>query len=127
LSANQLSAFTSLVKPLADGSDRKDLITCQLGDSNSCGIAVQLVSAFRDAGWNIPASGYSQAVMMPPPEALMIVVYPPSTEEVTANTELPSGAFEIATFLKKAGVNVMFVGDAKLPRDRFRIVVGTHP
>jgi hypothetical protein len=124
-----MSLLSGLMKPLADGTDRGDLITCQLGDSNSCSVAVQLVKIFRSAGWNLSGSGYSQAVMTEAPEPILIMINskPNSSGPITSSEGFPPGAYEIAVAMRNAGINVAFGLDKAVPVTEFRIVVGTHP
>jgi hypothetical protein len=130
LNADQMTAISALMRPFADGTDRGNLITCQLGDSNSCTVAMQLVKIFRNAGWILPGSGYSQAVMTEAPEPLLISVHAKPTlagEKVTSSAGLPPGAYELANALNAVGMNVQFSIDASLSTTEFRIIVGTHP
>jgi hypothetical protein len=129
LSQDWMIYISGLMKPLADTSDRGDLITCQMGNTNSCDLAVQLVKIFRDAGWNLPGSGYSQSVMMTAPAPLLIMVQSAKATPTGAvdKSSLPPGVEQLATALKNCGVDVQISIDEKVPINKFKILIGDHP
>jgi hypothetical protein len=129
LSNEQAENIVELMRPLNDGTDRGDLITSQLGDTNSLEVALQLVKIFRTAGWNLSGSGYNQAVYSNPPEPLLILVHSAAStpDGKVDNTSLPSGIPEFGKILHSAGVNVGISVDASIPPGKFRIIVGIKP
>ncbi|HEX7401947.1 MAG TPA: hypothetical protein VF369_07190, partial [candidate division Zixibacteria bacterium] len=62
LNAEQLISLSRRMSSFAKPEDRGDLITCVLGDSDSTKFAVNLVGAFRTAGWQLPGSGFNQTI-----------------------------------------------------------------
>jgi hypothetical protein len=131
LTPDQIASLSNVIKGFARPISSGDLITCQMGDSNSCVVARSLVKAFRSAGWNLPGSGYGQSLMTEPPESVLIVIRKTGSltmgKPVTSADGLPSGAYELANALSKIGINVQFSLDDGVPADKFRIVVGTKP
>jgi hypothetical protein len=129
LSDQQIRNLVGLMQPFNDGTDRGDLITSQMGDSNSAQVAIQLVKVFRDAGWNLPGSGYNMALMTNPPQPLLISVHSAkSTPDGKVDmATLPPSVALLGKALQEAGISVAISVDEKVPEGKFRIIVGTRP
>lgn len=119
LNESQLNQLVNRMAPYATSRDRGDLITCMLGDAESTRFALNLVAAFRSAGWTLGGSGYNQSVFMPPPTGVVVVLH--SRE---AN---PPGLNAFVGTLREAGIEPIGNLDDKVPENDFRVIVGMRP
>lgn len=120
LSAEQLVLLTRRMGPYAHPEeDRGDFITCALGDPDSTQFAANLVGAFRAAGWNLPGSGFNQAIFFSNPVGLFVKVH--------SETSQPPGLSEFVTTLREAGIEPQGIVEASVPEDRFQVVIGHKP
>lgn len=131
INPDTLAEISTLMAPFAGSNDRSGLVTCQLGDSNSCSLAGQLTKMFLNAGWKLAGGGYGQALFSVAPEPLMIAINTTASfqenQQITSNQGLPPGSFELAHALISAGISVHFMLDKNVPEGTFSIIVGTHP
>lgn len=119
LNAEQLTVLTRRMIPYASSRERGDLITGVLGDSDSTKFAMNLVAAFRAAGWNIPGSGFNQAIFTGNPTGIIFKLH--------SRTSNPQGLQEIIATLREAGIEPTGEIDANVPEADFQIVVGRKP
>ena len=103
----------------AKPEDRGDLITCVLGDPDSTRLAVKLVGAFRNGGWQLSGSGFSQAIFSGNPTSIII--------KLNSQQSDPSGLREFVGILREAGIEPIGEIDTNIPPDHFRIIVGRKP
>jgi hypothetical protein len=119
LNAEQLVALSRRMAPFAQLKERGDLITCVLGDPDSTRFATSLVAAFRSAGWNLPGSGFSQAVFSGNVEGIVIQVH--------SREDKALGLLEFVTTLREAGINPIGELNPNIPVGEFQIIVGRKP
>lgn len=120
LSAEQLVRLSRRIAPYTHPEeDRGDLITCVLGDAESTQFAVNLVAAFRSAGWNLPGSGFSQGIFSGNPVGLFVKIH--------SEDSRPPGLSELVVTLREAGIEPQGIVEASVPDDRFQIVIGHKP
>lgn len=119
LNDEQLSLLSRRLAPFAQQKDRGDLITCVLGDSASTRFAVNLVAAFRKAGWNLPGSGYNQSIFSGVVEGIIL--------KVNSKDAKPLGLLEFVMTMREAGIEPVGEIDTSIPPENFRIVVGLKP
>ena len=130
LTGDQMENISALMRPWAREDPDGNLITCQLGNAESCTVAIQLVKAFRGAGWTLGGTGYSQALMSEAPEPVLIFIKADTLsndQPIVSGAGLPPGAYELARALTESGLSVSFARDTKMLPSQFRIVVGTRP
>jgi hypothetical protein len=128
----QLMQVSNLARRISyDADDRMSMFTCLMNSADSCALAAQLVSAFRDAGWVIDGSGYSQAALSSPLDSLLIKIHSSpdlnTSGPVVSNQGFPTGAFEMADLLRSFGISGGFVIDDTVPVGKFRILIGSRP
>jgi len=120
LSAEQLVRLARREAPYAQPEvERGDLIDCALGDPDSTKFAVNLVGAFRTAGWNLPGSGFNQSIFSGNPVGVLIKIHSQDAD--------PPGLKEFVITLREAGIEPTGVIEASLPTDRFQIIIGHRP
>jgi hypothetical protein len=120
LTEDQLKALAMRMKFYADPNrDRGDLITCVLGDPVSTRFATQLVTTFRAAGWNLPGSGFNQAVFSGSVEGIVVRVH---SAEVR-----PAALLEFVRTMREFGIEPVGQIDEKISPDDFQIIVGSKP
>jgi len=96
LNESALVSLSRRMEPFATERDRGDLITCILGDADGSRFAQTLVAAFRAAGWNLPGSGFNQAVYSGTPEGFIIKLH--------LKLAKPNGLPELLVSLREAGI-----------------------
>jgi len=96
-----------------------DLITCPLGDPDSTQFAVNLVTSFRTAGWNLPDSGFSQSIFSGNPVGVFVKVHSQDSH--------PLGMSEFIITLREAGIEPQGMVEESVPADEFQIVIGHKP
>jgi hypothetical protein len=119
LNEDHLRRLVNRMAPYAPSQDRGDLITCMLNDADSTRFALNLVAAFRSAGWTLGGSGYNQAVMMPPPTGIVVVLH--------SRESNPPGFLEFINTLREAGIEPIGNLDDHVPENNFKIIVGMKP
>ena len=119
LNEDHLRRLVNRMAPYAPSQDRGDLITCMLGDADSTRFALNLVAAFRSAGWTLGGSGYNQAIMMPPPTGIVVVLH--------SRESKPPGFLEFINTLREAGIEPIGNLDDHVPENNFKIIVGMKP
>jgi len=119
LTAEQLITLSKRLSLYAMPKARGDLITCVLGDPDSTKFALSLVSAFRSAGWNLPGSGYNQAVFSGNPIGVIV--------KLNSRESKPAGLSEFVATLKESGIEPTGEVDSGVPSDEFQIILGRRP
>lgn len=119
LNAEQLLTLSRRVAPYASLDNRGDLITSIMGNPDSTRFASALVAAFRSAGWNLPGSGFNQAVFSGNVEGVIIKLH--------SKEDKPPGLLEVVTSLREAGIQPVGEIDEKIPANRFQIIIGGKP
>ncbi len=119
LSAEQLITLSRRLQPYGSSKETKDLITCVFGDSDSQKFAINLVSAFRAAGWNLPGSGLNRAIFKYDLIGVIVVIH-------SEKSKAP-GLKEFITTLREAGIEPTGTIDINIPDDNFKIIVGRKP
>jgi hypothetical protein len=120
LTDEQIKVLAMRMGFYADPSvDRSDLITCVLGDPASTQFAARLVTAFRAAHWNLPGSGFAQAVFSGPVKGIIVKVH---SAEVH-----PGALLEFVRTMREFGIEPTGQIDDKISADDFQIVVGSKP
>lgn len=119
LSAEQLVLLSRRMARFASPRDRGDLITCVLGDPDSTKFAANLVAAFRSAGWNLPGSGYNQAIFSGPLQGIIFNLH--------SRDSNPPGLSEALATFRESAIQVSGIIDEKIPEQDFQIIVGSKP
>lgn len=100
--------------------DKGDLITAVLGDHDSIKFAQRLAAAFRAAHWkNVGGSGFGQAIFDGPIQGIVI--------QIRDKEDRPPGLSEFVSTLRESGLEPTGQITPSLPRDEFRIIVGSRP
>lgn len=125
LTADQLVVLAQRMAPYAStfngwSSSGGDLLTAVLGNPDSTKFAISLVAALRSVGWNLPGSGFAQAVFGGNPEGIIIQLH--SRED--ANTPILN---QLLGTLKEAGIQVHGELQDSIPPTQFRIIIGARP
>jgi hypothetical protein len=124
LNADQLVVLSQRMLPFAatvntwQGGD--DMVTAILGNQDSMKFAFNLVMALRSAGWNLPGSGFSQAIFTGYPTGFIIQIH--SREDAT----MPIVKQLVATMQQD---NIQVHGEIadKVPPGQCRMIVGAKP
>ncbi|MFH1185446.1 MAG: hypothetical protein V1755_10475 [Chloroflexota bacterium] len=97
----------------------RDMINSVMGDPDSTRFAAGLVTAFRQAGWTMTGSGFSQSVFSSPIEGVLM--------KVKQLDPMPPVLVEVINTLREAGIQPHGVIDDTLGPGEFEIVVGSRP
>jgi hypothetical protein len=119
LNKEQLKILSHRLQPYGSSKETEDLVTCVFGDSDSQKFAFNLVGAFRDAGWNLPGSGFNRAIFNNDLIGVFVVIH-------SKESKAP-GLKEFIITLREAGIEPKGIIDINMPDDKFRIIVGRKP
>lgn len=119
LSDAMLDSLINKMRPYATDEDQGGLITCVMGDADSLKFAHQLSSAFRVAGWNLPGNGCNQALYTVPITGLFI--------QISSSEDRPPAMLEFYNFIHSVGIPIVGEVIPEVPKNKFRIVVGSEP
>jgi len=119
LNANQLDLLSRVMSKFIMPEEKEDFITCVMGDPDSTKFAINLVKAFRDAGWQLSGNGFGRANFNKTVTGVIIKFH---SEESN-----PPGLNEFVAILRQANIEPIGELDNKIPNDRFRIIIGRKP
>jgi hypothetical protein len=102
------------------GTNGADLITCILGDPESTALALDFVDVFRRAGWNLPGSGFIQALFSGLPRGVIIKIHSREEAELPQVKRLTEALFRVG--LERSGE----IDPAVRPGE-FQIIFGVRP
>jgi hypothetical protein len=102
------------------GANGANLITCILGDPESTTLALDLVDVFRRAGWNLPGSGFSQAIYSGLPRGVIVKIHSQQEAELPQIARLVEALYRLG--LERSGEIDPNVGSGE-----FRIIIGARP
>jgi hypothetical protein len=124
LNADQLVTFSRRMAPFAPTVNAwqggGDIITAVLGNPDSTKFAMNLVAALRSAGWNLPGSGYSQAIFSGNPTGVILQIHSQADADTPALNQL------IAT-LREDGIVPHGEILEGVPPGQFKILIGARP
>ena len=102
------------------GKNGKGLITCILGDLESTALAIDFVDVFRRAGWDLPGSGFNQAVYTGLPRGVIIKIHSREDAGLPHVERLIEALFRVG--LERSGEIDPNVGPGE-----FQIIIGARP
>ena len=114
----QLAKLTERESIYSSFSSGQNLINAVMGDPDSIKFADKLAEAFRAAHWT-GVDGYSQGVFTKPVQGIFL--------QVRDQNDKPPGFFELIQTLREAGIAPKGEIDPNIPKDEFRITVGSRP
>jgi proteasome accessory factor A len=134
LNSAQRHAVSAAVRPYSHLWDGQfDVIVCNIDDAESIRMAEAFVAAFRDGGWNLPHSGFGQAVTVPTPVGVSVTL-PRAFEPAQMPAELHPFLKDFYPFLKDFSSALRGTGvirdllvlnaNSSLPVGQFQICIG---
>jgi hypothetical protein len=124
LSAEQLVVLSRMMAPYASVFNSwqggGDLITAILGNQDSTRFALNLVASLRSAGWNLPGSGFSQAIFTGNPVGLIVQIHSRDDANMPALNQLLAIVQEDKIQFHGEIADTVLAG-------QFRIIIGARP